>query len=105
MSLDPGWKPAIPNLAGVDPALIGPVTDFLNFYVDLQLAMKEPSLTGAGSHALVTHGKPNSWADGKRVLIGEDAIDFDITLATLDIVAGVAVVIVRHVPPATARVP
>ncbi len=99
VSLDPGQVPSMPNLASIDHGLIGPVLDFLNFYVDLQLAIKEPNLTAPGSHALFPRAAPNSWADGKIVLIGEDAIDFDITLTSVDNAARIAVVTVRHVPP------
>ncbi|MCP5118954.1 MAG: hypothetical protein GY953_49740, partial [bacterium] len=74
----------MPDLRGVEPALIGPITDLMAFYVDLWLAIKSCHLTGA---------------DGTRVVIGEDSIDFDITLAELDRPNEVATVVVKHVPP------
>jgi hypothetical protein len=46
----------------------------------------------------------SSWADGTRVLIGEDAIDFDIRLTGVDRSRGVATLLVKHVPPTTAKV-
>jgi hypothetical protein len=104
VSLDPGYKQPIPNLTELDPSLTGPVLDLLNFYVDLQLAMKQPELVREGSRVVVPRATPNSWADGKRVLVGEDAIDFEITLETLDAAAGVATVVVAHVPPPQPRV-
>ncbi len=104
VSLEPTYKFSMPNLAAVDPNLIGPALDFLNFYVDLQLAIKEPGLTGAGSHVVVPRDLPNSWADGKGVILGEDAIYFDITLTAVNTSEGTAVVTVRHVPPSQVRV-
>lgn len=35
LSLDPNYTPAPPNLSQVDPKLIGPITDFMTFHVDL----------------------------------------------------------------------
>ena len=35
---------------------------------------------------------PSSWADGTRVLVGEDAIDFDMTLKSMDAAAKTALV-------------
>ena len=99
VSLDPDHVPSMPSLASVDRGLIGPVLDFLNFYVDLQLAIKQPKLISPGSHVLFPRAAPNSWADGKIVLIGEDAVDYDITLTSVDTAAQIAVVTVRHVPP------
>lgn len=104
VSLDPGHVPSMPNLASVDRSLIGPVLDFLNFYADLQLAIKQPNLISPGSHVFFPRAAPNSWADGKIVLIGEDAVDFDITLTSVDTAAQIAVVTVRHVPPPNPQV-
>ncbi len=104
VSLDPGHVFSMPNLASVDRGLIGPILDFMNFYVDLQLAIKQPNLVSAGSHALFPRAAANSWADGKIVLVGEDAVDFDITLSSVDTAAQVAIVAVRHVPPANPQI-
>ena len=43
--------------------------------------------------------------DGTRVLVGEDAIDFDMTLRTVDAAAGTALLEVKHVPPKDSAVP
>jgi hypothetical protein len=99
LSLDPGNPPAIPNLAVVHPTLIGPITDLLTFYVDLWLAEKVGTLSKPGDHAYQENGNPASWADGKRVVLGESSIDFDITLSQVDVARGVATLLVRHVPP------
>jgi hypothetical protein len=52
----------------------------------------------------VPHGTPNSRAAGANLLIGEDSIDFDITLQFVDPSAQVATILVQHVPPAKPQV-
>lgn len=98
LSLDPEFKNAVPNLRTVHPMLIGPITDLLTFYSDLWLTIRTGKLTKQGDHFSVDYGVPTSWADGHRILLGEDSIDFDLTLAELA-PGEKAVVIVRHVPP------
>lgn len=100
LSLSPEYRLSIPDLRGVHPALVGPVVDLLTFYADVQLAMREPGLVQPGDHVYVNDGNPNSWADGTRILIGEDAIDFEITLSDVDLRDSVVTILVRHVPPA-----
>jgi hypothetical protein len=100
LTLDPSQNPSMPDLSRVDPKLIGPITDFMTFYADLWLANKVGQLKKAGDHFYFRNPMPpSSWADGTRVLIGEDAIDFDMTLKSVDPAAGTAVLVVRHVPP------
>src|SRR5882762_9322235 len=89
---------AIPDLSKVQPSLIGPITDLLTFYSDLFLA-KQLRITRVGEHIYFQYGKPNSWADGKRVLIGQDSIDFDITLIDDNTSQHTATLLIRHVPP------
>ena len=48
LTLDPNRNPAMPSLSQADPRLIGPITDLMNFYVDLWLAVK----TGAPAVAI-----------------------------------------------------
>ena len=100
LSLAPAYRLAIPDLGGIHPALVGPVVDLLTFYADVQMAMREPALAQAGDHVYVNDGGVNSWADGRRILTGEDAIDFDITLAEVNLRDSIATLVVRHVPPA-----
>ena len=100
VSLDPGHHLAMPNLRTVQPPLIGPIADLLTFYADVQLAMRQKNLFHAGDHVFVKRSIPNSWAYGTRVLLGQDVIDFDITLQSVDEAAHTALLIVRHVPPA-----
>jgi len=100
LSLDPDQRPSIPNLAVVHPMLIGPITDMLTFYADLWLATRTGQLTRAGDHVYQKLGVPASWADGNNVIIGEDSIDFDITLKDVDGSNQVATLLIRHVPPA-----
>ncbi|MBI4476126.1 MAG: hypothetical protein HY654_03075 [Acidobacteria bacterium] len=66
--------------------------------------MQQPNLRHAGDRAAVTHGEANSWADGSRILLGEDAIDFAITLDDINTSRGVATFTVRHVPPEQPRI-
>jgi hypothetical protein len=72
----------------------------MTFYVDLWLANKLGALKKAGDHFYFSNPMPaSSWADGTHVLVGESAIDFDMTLKSVDAAAGTAVLVVRHVPP------
>ncbi|HLJ47806.1 MAG TPA: hypothetical protein VKU01_17440 [Bryobacteraceae bacterium] len=102
LSLDPRTPPGVPNLAVVHPMLIGPITDMLTFYADLWLTEKVGNLNKAGDHLYHEHGGPASWADGNYVVLGEDSIDFDITLTSID--GKVATLLVRHVPPKKPRI-
>jgi hypothetical protein len=104
LSLDPAVPPSIPNLSQVQPFLIGPITDLLTFYSDLWIAIRQSDLTRAGDHAYVKLGGPSSWADGNYVILGEDSIDFDLTLKELNTSTQVATLLVRHVPPPQPKV-
>jgi hypothetical protein len=104
LSLDPNVPMAVPDLSKVDPKLIGPITDLMTFYADLWLVAKTGQLTKAGDHFYVPNGTPSSWADGSRVLLGESAIDFELTLKSVDTASQTAVLMVRHVPPAKPQV-
>jgi hypothetical protein len=100
LSLDPNWTPSMPDLSKVDPRMVGPITDLMTFYVDLWLMNKIPFLQHAGDHFHVPNPQPSSWADGARVVVGKDHIDFDLNLQSIDPVKKTAVVVVHHVPPA-----
>lgn len=104
VTLEPGINPSVPDLTKVDPKLIGPITDFMTFYSDLWLAAKIGQLNHAGDHFYLPIGIPSSWADGSHVLVGVSAIDFDLTLKSLDPASGKAVLVVRHVPPAKPQI-
>jgi hypothetical protein len=85
--------------------LIGPVTDLLTFYADLFLAIHGGgTLQQAGDRFYFPNPVTASWADGKVVLLGEDSIDFDITLTAVDRASGIAVLIVKHVVPPEPKV-
>jgi hypothetical protein len=99
LSLDPDRPPSVPPLNQVSPMLIGPITDLLTFYTDLWLAMRAGSLTHAGDHFYSKIGTPASWADGTRVVLGQDSIDFDVTLSDVNGAKQTATVTVRHVVP------
>lgn len=94
---------AIPDLGLVDRFLIGPITDMLTFYSDL-LICKQLKLTHVGAHGYFEHGSPNSWADGQHVLLGEDSIDFDVTLIGLNPTEHMISFVIRHLPPKRPRV-
>jgi hypothetical protein len=100
LSLDPNWMPSMPDLSKTDPKMVGPITDLMTFYVDLWLMNKIGILQHAGDHFLVPNPQVSSWADGTRVLVGKDQIDFDLNLQSIDPVKQTAVVVVHHVPPA-----
>jgi hypothetical protein len=104
LSLSPEYTLSVPDLSKVQPILIGPITDLLTFYADVQLAMRQKNLVRAGDHVYVKHGTPNSWADGTYTVFGQDSIDFDITLTAIDEVAHEATLVIRHVPPAQAQI-
>jgi len=103
LSLAQGSKLAIPPLGKVQEGLIGPIADLLTLYADVKIAMNQ-RMQRAGDHAYVKYGAPNSWADGTRVSVGEDSIDFDVTLQSIDQKAQTATLLVRHVPPAQPQI-
>jgi hypothetical protein len=106
LTLDPDQNPSKPDLSKADPKTIGPITDMMTFYVDLWLAGKFGVLKKAGDHFYFRNPMPpSSWADGARVILGEDAIDFDMTLKSVDTAAGTALLEVKHVPPHDSALP
>jgi hypothetical protein len=105
LSLSPEYTLSVPDLSKVQPILIGPITDLLTFYADVQLALRQKDLVRAGDHVYVKHGTPSSWADGTYTLFGQDSIDFDITLTKVDAIAREATLMIRHVPPAEGQIP
>ena len=104
LTLDPNHKPGLPNLAQVDRRLIGPITDFLTFYVDVWLSVRTGKLTQPGDHHYFKHGTPTSWADGNYVLLGQSSIDFDFTLNDVNRSRNTVTLIARHVPPEETQV-
>lgn len=106
LTLDPAQNPSAPDLTNADPRMIGPITDLMTFYVDLWLPSKLGVLRKAGDHFYFHNPMPpSSWADGARVLVGEDVIDFDMTLKSIDSGSGTAVLEVKHVPPQKSALP
>jgi hypothetical protein len=105
LTLAPEHPPMMPDLTKVDPRTIGPITDMMTFYVDLWLANKLNRLHKVGDHFYFHNPmSASSWADGRRVLLGESAIDFDFTLQQVDEVNHTAVLEVKHVPPAQSAI-
>ena len=99
LSLSPDRTPSLPDFSRIHPRLVGPTTDLMTFYSDVWLAMQQPGLRRAGDRAVVHHGQASSWADGTRILIGEDSIDFIIVLGDMTTASGTVNLTVRHVPP------
>jgi len=97
LSLEPNYALSVPDLSHVIP-LIGPITDLLTFYADMSVA-RRGQLTHAGDHYYFKHGAPSSWADGNYVTLGQDSIDFEVTLTAVNTSDGILSLKVRHVPP------
>lgn len=102
LSLDPGYEMPMPDVRGVNPMLMGPIFDLMTFYVDLHANLHQGRLQKAGDQVFVPHGQPNSWADGMRIILGQDCIDFDLTL--MGVSDKTAELRVRHVPPKETRI-
>ena len=76
----------------------------LTFYADLWLTIREAKLSRIGDHFFQGANMAASWADGVNVILGESAIDFDITLTDIDEAGQTATLLVRHVPPKSSLV-
>jgi hypothetical protein len=100
LSLDPSSMPSGPDLSKVDRDLVGPILDLMTFYMDLWITNKVGILQHAGDHFYVPNQQANSWADGARVIVGKDQIDFDLNIQSIDQIKQTAVIVVHHVPPA-----
>jgi hypothetical protein len=103
VSLEGGAPFELPDLSKA-PGLIGPVTDVMTFYSDLFLAMHQGELRNAGDHFYFPSPITASWADGRVVVLGEDHIDFDITLTAVDTASDVATLLIKHVPPPAPKI-
>jgi hypothetical protein len=86
------------------PGLVGPITDLLTFYSDLFLAMHQGALRRAGDRFYYANPMSASWADGVTVVLGEDHIDFDLTLNAVDTVDDVATLSIKHIPSAAPKI-
>ena len=95
---DPASYMKVPNLANVQPLLIGPITDTLTFYSDLLLAM-QAKLAQPGQKAYLSRTTPNSWADGQRILLGQDVVDFSLAVQSFNPADHTKTLLVKHVPP------
>jgi len=103
VTLEGGAPFEMPDLSKA-PGLIGPVTDLLTFYSDLFLAMHQGALRRAGDRLYFPSPTTASWADGAVVVLGEDHVDFDITLTAVDTASHVATLVIKHVPPPAPKV-
>jgi hypothetical protein len=95
---DPVTYMKVPNLAGIQPVLIGPITDTLTFYSDLLLAIKS-KLAHEGEKDYVSRSTPNSWADGQRILLGQDVVDFSLTVVAANPTDHTETFLIQHLPP------
>jgi len=100
LTLDTSYQPPFPDISKA-PAIVGPITDLLTFYADVRLARMLGVLGKPRSHFYFKYGRPSSWADGQTVVVGQDTIDFDVTMKSVDRKRGVVELDVKHVPPAT----
>lgn len=103
VTLEGGAPFEMPDLSKA-PGLIGPVTDLMTFYADLFLAMHHGALRSAGDRFYFSSPIASSWADGTVVVLGEDHIDFDITLTDVDPPSRVATLLIKHVPPPVPKI-
>jgi len=104
VTLAEGGAPFVPPDLSKTPGIVGPVLDLMTFYADLFLAIHAGALREVGDRLLFPAPAVGSWADGTRVLVGEDAVDFDITLTGIDRPAGTATLTVKHIPPKEAKI-
>ena len=100
---DPVSYMKVPDLAAVQPLLIGPITDTLTFYSDLLLAIRA-KLAQPGQSAYIARTMPNSWADGQHVLLGQDVVDFSLKVESVNSPEHTETLVIQHVPPAALHV-
>ena len=99
LSLAPSYPLSVPDLSKVI-LIVGPITDMLTIYADMLIATNVGKLEQPGDHFYFKSGTPNSWADGTYVQLGEDSIDFDLSLKAVDRANQITTLLIRHVPPA-----
>jgi len=102
LSLEPNYSLSVPDLSHVIP-LIGPITDLLTLYADMSVA-RNGRLAHVGDHYYLKHGTANSWADGSYVILGQDSVDFDVTLAAVNTSDDSVTIKIRHVPPESPQI-
>src|SRR5712672_4607965 len=91
LSLQSEQNPALPDVARIPPRLVDPMRDLLTFYADAWMLMQQPSIRRQGDRSVVfNHGDTASWADGTRVVLGEDTTDLEITIDDLNLLDGTA---------------
>ena len=95
VSLDPGFPLAVPlGLQQAPPPLVAPVLGLMALYADTQLALRAGLLRNAGDHGEVKSPVSRQWEGG------EDCVDFQVSLTSVDAAADVATLQVERVPPA-----
>jgi hypothetical protein len=59
----------------------------------------QAKLVQPGQTAYVSRTTPNSWADGQRVLLGQDVVDFSLKVETVNPAEHTETILIQHVPP------
>lgn len=96
---------AMGKLGELDPALIGPVADLTTFYVDMLFCSQFGREVKVGEHrSIPMGGRPNSWADGNYIILGEDSIDFECSVKELDLLHQTATLLIKHLPPPVSQI-
>lgn len=103
VSLDKEFSSPMPDIARLDPAslpfIIGPLFDLMTFYVDLNPRLFATKVTELekGKKLIIPYNQPSSWADGHRVILGEDCIDFRLSFQSSK--GRKPLLRVEHIPP------
>lgn len=103
VSLDSNFVNSMPDIASLDPRsipfILGPILDLMTFYVDLnpRLFASKINELEKGTRLTIPYNKPSSWADGRRVILGEDCIDFRLTFQSSE--KRKPLLRVEHIPP------
>ncbi len=103
LSLDKSFEFVIPDITKIKTELrrfmAGPVFDLMTFYVDLnpRLYFEKLDSLESGTPTRFPYNRPSSWADGFFNVLGEDCLDFVVTLQRYG--ADNLCLRVEHVPP------
>ena len=94
LSLVPPFRLSIPaELTNLGSSLIGPITDLLTFYADESLIIRHPNIRHPSDHLYLNASVASSWGSG------QDCLDFEITLLSLDQLKHLGMIKVSHLPP------
>ena len=94
---DGGVGLALPDIAGWDMAVVGPVTDLLTFFVAISPQAGIDSVSQVGQTCVLPEAPVASWANGESIPVGQDCIQISVTLK--EIHEDTAVFETRFMPP------